>query len=269
MMRPKIRIEKIRQMKGTTRVTMLTAYDYPMAQLVDAAGIDIILVGDSLGNVVLGFDNTLRVTMDMMIHHCAAVSRGVSNALVVGDMPFMSYKISPEQALENAARMIREGGVEAVKIEGGKEMAPVVERLVEAGIAVMGHVGLTPQSVHLLSGFKVQGKDHHKVKQMVESAQALEGAGIFSLVVEAVPEEVGKTITENVSIPTLGIGAGKYCDGQVLVLNDMLGLTPGKMPKFVKQYAVLHEKISEAVSAYIRDVRENEFPDKDHTYFVK
>ncbi len=263
-----MRIEKIKQMKGTTRIAMMTAYDFPMAKIVDEAGIDIILVGDSLGMVMLGFDSTLYVTMDMMTHHCAAVSRGVTNALVVGDMPFMSYKITPEQALENAARLIQEGGVEAIKIEGGAEMAHITHRLVDAGIAVMGHIGLTPQSIHLLSGYKIQGKDHEQVKGLLEDAKALEDAGAFCLVVEAVPEEVGKFITEHVSIPTIGIGAGRFCDGQVLVINDILGLTFGKIPKFAKQYRNLKEEIAHAVQEYLKDVRDNTFPSEDHCYHV-
>lgn len=267
-MRPKMRIMKIKEMKGNTRITMLTAYDYPMAQILDEAGVDIILVGDSLGMVVLGFDSTLRVTMDMMVHHCAAVSRGVNNALIVGDMPFMSCKVSPEQALSNAARMIQEGGAEAVKIEGGVEMAHIAERLVKAGIAVMGHVGLTPQALHLLSGYKVQGKSHSQVRQLLDDAKALEQAGAFSLVVEAVPEEVGKLITEHISIPTIGIGAGRFCDGQVLVLYDMLGLTSGKAPKFVKQYANLKQTATDAVSAFINDVRNGSYPDQEHCYHI-
>lgn len=267
-MRPKIRIEKIKKMKGVSRIVMLTAYDYPMAKIIDEAGIDIILVGDSLGMVVLGFDSTLKVTMDMMVHHCAAVSRGVNNALVVADMPFMSYKISPEQALENAGRLIQEGGVEAVKIEGGAEMCHITERLVKAGIAVMGHIGLTPQSIHLLSGYKVQGKNHQQVKKLLDDASALEAAGVFSLVVEAVPEEVGKYITENVSIPTIGIGAGRFCDGQVLVINDLIGLTFGRVPKFVKQYRNLKEEIKQAVCEFIDDVRQQKFPSSEHCYHV-
>jgi 3-methyl-2-oxobutanoate hydroxymethyltransferase len=255
-------------MKGQSKIAMLTAYDYPMARLVDKAGVDIVLVGDSLGMVMLGFDTTLSVTMDMMTHHCAAVSRGVTNALVVADMPFMSYKICPEQALENAARLIQEGGVEAVKIEGGAEMAHIACALVDAGIAVMGHIGLTPQSVHLLSGYKVQGKDHQQVQKLLDDAAALEEAGIFSLVVEAVPEEVGKLITEHTKVPTIGIGAGRYCDGQVLVINDILGLTFGKKPKFANQYTDLGKEAAAAIDAYIKDVREGKFPTEDNCYRV-
>lgn len=267
-MRPKIRIDKIKQMKGSQKIVMLTAYDYPMAAILDAAGVDMILVGDSLGMVVLGLESTLRVTMDMMVHHCAAVRRGAQNALVVADMPFMSYKISAEQALGNAGRLLQEAGVEAVKVEGGEEMAPIILRLVQAGIPVMGHIGLTPQSINLLSGYKIQGKEHQQVKKLLADAKALESAGVFCIVVEAVPEEVGKLITEHTTVPTIGIGAGRFCDGQVLVINDLLGLTFGKLPKFAKQYCNLKDEIQQAVTAFIEDVRGEKFPTPDHCYHL-
>lgn len=263
----KIRIDTIKQMKAAgKKIVVLTAYDYPVARLLDEAKVDIILVGDSLGMVVLGYPTTIQVTMQEMIHHCRAVSRAVSRSLLVGDMPFMTYKVNAEQALRNSARMIQEGRMEAVKIEGGQEMSHIINHLVKAGLAVMGHIGLTPQSIHLLSGYKVQGKDNQGVKRLLSDAKAVEQAGAFSIVLEAMPEEVGKIITESLTIPTIGIGAGRYCDGQVLVINDMLGLSFAHLPRFVKQYANLKDTIKEATERFISEVRQGQYPDDKHRY---
>ncbi|WP_332238317.1 3-methyl-2-oxobutanoate hydroxymethyltransferase [Sporolactobacillus sp. KGMB 08714] len=248
------------------KITMLTAYDYSMAQIIDGSGIDAILVGDSLGMVMQGHDSTLEVTMDHMVYHCACVSRGVKHALVVGDMPFLSYHVSTEEAVRNAGRLIQEGKAGAVKLEGGKNMAGTVKAIVNAQIPVMGHIGLTPQSVNIFGGFKVQGKQEAKARALIEDALALEEAGVFSIVLEAVPEELARIITEKVSVPTIGIGAGRYCDGQILVINDILGAYSEFTPKFVKQYAHLNATITDAVGEYIQDVKSQKFPEKKHTY---
>ncbi len=263
----KVRTGRIRRMKAEgQKIVMLTAYDCFMARVLDEAGVDIILIGDSVGMVQLGFKDTLRVTLEMMIHHTAAVSRGVKSALVVGDMPFMTYKISEEQALANATRLIQEGGCEAIKIEGGESVARFAERIVTSGIPVMGHVGLVPQSVHQLGGYKVQGREEDDVERLIHDARAIEQAGAFAIVVEAVPPDVGKRITESVGVPIIGIGAGPDCDGQVLVLNDMLGLTHGQTPQFVKQYADLGTAVRRAVGNYVREVKEGVFPAQEHCY---
>jgi 3-methyl-2-oxobutanoate hydroxymethyltransferase len=259
-----LRIVKMKEKKQ--KIVMLTAYDCFMAKVLDEAGVDIILVGDSVGMVQLGFEDTLRVTLDMMIHHCAAVRRGVKSSLLVGDMPFMTYKINEDEALRNAARMVQEGGCEAVKIEGGENVARFTARIVNAGIPVMGHIGLIPQSVHQLGGYRVQGKEEEDVARLINDARALQEAGVFSIVVEAVPPSVGKRITESVHVPTIGIGAGPHCDGQVLVINDMLGLTDKNPPHFVKQYAELGNTARKAVEKYIEEVRNGAFPDKEHWY---
>ncbi|MDD9147912.1 3-methyl-2-oxobutanoate hydroxymethyltransferase [Sporolactobacillus sp. CQH2019] len=248
------------------KITMLTAYDYSMAQIIDGSGIDAILVGDSLGMVMQGHDSTLEVTMDHMVYHCACVSRGVKHALVVGDMPFLSYHVSTEEAVRNAGRLIQEGKAGAVKLEGGKNMAGTVKAIVNAQIPVMGHIGLTPQSVNIFGGFKVQGKQEANARALIEDALALEEAGVFSIVLEAVPEELARIITEKVSVPTIGIGAGRYCDGQILVINDILGAYSEFTPKFVKQYAHLNATITDAVGEYIQDVKSQKFPEKKHTY---
>lgn len=248
------------------KITMLTAYDYSMAQIIDGSGIDAILVGDSLGMVMQGHDSTLEVTMDHMVYHCACVSPGVKHALVVGDMPFLSYHVSTEEAVRNAGRLIQEGKAGAVKLEGGKNMAGTVKAIVNAQIPVMGHIGLTPQSVNIFGGFKVQGKQEAKARALIEDALALEEAGVFSIVLEAVPEELARIITEKVSVPTIGIGAGRYCDGQILVINDILGAYSEFTPKFVKQYAHLNATITDAVGEYIQDVKSQKFPEKKHTY---
>jgi len=250
------------------KITMLTAYDFSMANMVDEAGIDIILVGDSLGMVFLGYENTLSVTMDEMIHHTKTVTRGTKNAMVVGDMPFLSYHISIEEAVRNAGRFIQEGGAQAVKLEGGQERIPVVKAILDAQIPVMAHIGLTPQSVHAFGGFKVQGKDVETAKKLIRDAKALEEAGVFSIVLEGVPTKLAKQITASVSIPTIGIGAGQYCDGQVLVINDMLGMYKGHIPKFVKKFANLEPLIMEALKNYKQEVEAGTFPADEHGFTI-
>lgn len=250
-------------------ISMITAYDYVMAQNVDEAGIDMILVGDSLGNVVMGYSSTLPVTMEDMIHHTACVTRGVSRALVVGDMPFMSYQESTEQALHNAGRLMKEGGCDAVKLEGGARVCEAVYKMTEAGIPVVGHLGLTPQSVHQFGGFKVQGKNLEKARQMIQDAKALEEAGAFAVVLECVPADLSAEITKELhTAATIGIGAGNQCDGQVLVCTDLLGMSGGFRPKFAKAYADLHADIVGAVQAYIQDVQKRDFPSQEHTFSI-
>ena len=247
-------------------IVMITAYDYPSAQMVDEAGVDIILVGDSLGMVVLGYENTLPVTMEDMLRHTAAVVRGAKRAMVVGDMPFMSYQLSPEQALDNAGRFIKEAGAHAVKLEGGEEVLEAIRKITSAGIPVMGHIGLTPQSIHRIGGYRVQGRDEETALKLKRDAKLLEEAGCFSIVLEAVPVELAKEITESLEIPTIGIGAGPYCDGQVLVYHDVLGIFQEFKPKFVKRYANLRASIVDAVKSYVEEVRNREFPDEEHSY---
>lgn len=250
-------------------ISMITAYDYVMAQNVDEAGIDMILVGDSLGNVVMGYSSTLPVTMEDMIHHTACVTSGVKRALVVGDMPFMSYQESTEQALHNAGRLMKEGGCDAVKLEGGARVCEAVYKMTEAGIPVVGHLGLTPQSVHQFGGFKVQGKNLEKARQMIQDAKALEEAGAFAVVLECVPADLSAEITKELhTAATIGIGAGNQCDGQVLVCTDLLGMSGGFRPKFAKAYADLHADIVGAVQAYIQDVQKRDFPSQEHTFSI-
>jgi 3-methyl-2-oxobutanoate hydroxymethyltransferase len=246
-------------------ISMLTAYDYPTALILDRAGIDSILVGDSLGMVVLGYENTLRVTMEEMIHHCRAVARGTQFALCIGDMPFMSYQISVEEAVRNAGRFLQEGGMDAVKLEGGRERREAIQAIVGSGIPVMGHLGLTPQSVHQLGGFRAQGKTAAAAKHLYEDAMLLEEAGCFSIVLESVPERLAELISKNINIPTIGIGAGKGCDGQVLVTHDLLGFFDRFTPRFVKKYADISTTINEAVSGYISDVENGAFPSTEHS----
>lgn len=246
-------------------ITMLTAYDYPTSMAIDKAGIDSILVGDSLAMVVLGYENTLPVTMDEMLHHARAVARGAKAPLLVGDMPFMSYQVSVEDAVRNAGRFLQQGGMDAVKLEGGRERADVVRAITGAGMPVMGHLGLTPQSVHQLGGFRAQGKTSSAAKRLLEDAQILEEAGAFSLVLEAVPARLAEYISKHISIPTIGIGAGAGCDGQVLVTHDLLGLFERFTPKFVKQYANLHETMKAAFTEYIDDVESKRFPATEHS----
>lgn len=261
---PELRARKVRM--GSPAIAMVTAYDFTMSRLVDESGVDMILVGDSLGMVVQGLPNTLPVTLDEIAYHARAVVRGAQHAHVVGDMPFMSYQVSPSQAVESAGKLVKDGGVESVKLEGGEEYSAHVRLIVRAGVPVVGHVGLLPQSVHAMGGFKVQGRGEDAAERIVRDAQALEDAGAFAIVVEAVPPDVAARVTESVSIPTIGIGAGHLCDGQVLVSTDLLGLSRGPSPKFVKRYAELGEAVIGAVSAYVREVRSGEFPGAEHAY---
>lgn len=246
-------------------ITMLTAYDYPTAIAMEKAGVDSILVGDSLAMVVLGYENTLPVTMEEMLHHCRAVSRGAKTALLIGDMPFMSYQISVEEATRNAGRFLQQGGMDAVKLEGGRERADAIRSITGAGIPVMGHLGLTPQSVHQLGGFRAQGKTASAAKRLVEDAVILEDAGCFSIVLESVPARLAEMISNRISIPTIGIGAGAGCDGQVLVTHDLLGLFDRFTPKFVKKYADFHTEMQRAFADYIEDVETKRFPSQEHT----
>ena len=248
------------------RFAMLTAYDYLSAQILDDAGIPILLVGDSLGMVMLGYPNTLPVTLDEMIHHSKAVARGSRQALLAGDMPFMSYHASVEQAITSAGRFLQEGGMHAVKLEGGGRVVEITQRLTALGIPVMGHLGLTPQFVHQMGGFKVQGKSEAQAARILADAKELEQAGAFSLVLEGMPNSVAARVTHAVRIPTIGIGAGPATDGQVLVLHDMLGLTSGKAPKFVKRYAHLAEEIGKAAQEFAKEVGEGSFPGPEHVY---
>jgi len=250
-------------------ITVLTAYDYPTALAVDKAGMDAILVGDSLGMVVLGYQNTLPVTMQDMLHHCRAVSRGAQYALMIGDMPFMSFQTSAEEALRNAGRFLQEAGMDAVKLEGGRERAEAVRAIVGAGIPVMGHLGLTPQSVHQLGGYRAQGKTASAAKRLLEDALILQEAGCFSIVLESVPAQLAELVSQKLDIPTIGIGAGVGCDGQVLVIHDLVGLFDRFTPKFVKQYANLHGVMAEALTAYRSEVEAKAFPTDEHSVFMK
>ncbi len=264
--RKKVTTLTFRQKKERSEaITMLTAYDYPTAMAMDKAGVDSILVGDSLAMVVLGYENTLPVTMDEMLHHARAVARGAKSALLVGDMPFMSYQVSVEEAVRNAGRFLKDGGMDAVKLEGGRERVDAVRAIVGAGIPVMGHLGLTPQSVHQLGGFRAQGKTASAAKRLLEDAKILEEAGAFSLVLESVPARLAEFISKQISIPTIGIGAGAGCDGQVLVTHDLLGLFERFTPKFVKQYANFHAEMNKAFTEYIEDVKNKRFPAVEHT----
>ena len=256
-------LAKIKQSGG--RIAALTAYDFRTAQLLDQAGIDMILVGDSLANVVLGYPTTLPVTMDEMLHHAKAVARGVARALTVADMPFLSYQAGMDDAVRNAGRFLKEGGVEAVKVEGAGPVLAVVERLVEVGIPVLGHLGYTPQSVHRFGSNIVQAKTAARAGELLNDAIALEGAGAFGVVLECVPAEVARLITQRLTVPTIGIGAGPFCDGQILVLHDALGLTPWS-PRLAKRYLELGGMIADAAASYIREVREGAFPAAEHCY---
>lgn len=254
--------------KNGEHLTMLTSYDYSTAKLMDETGINGILVGDSLGNVILGYEDTISVTMEDMIHHGAAVARGTKNALVVIDMPFMSYQTSVYDALVNAGRLMKEGRAGAVKLEGGKNICPQIEAITKAGIPVMGHLGLTPQAINAFGGFKVQGKTQEAAEQLLEDALAVEKAGAFALVLECVPRKLADIITEKLTIPTIGIGAGNGCDGQILVYQDLLGMFSDFTPKFVKKYANVGEIMKDAFSAYIEDVKQGAFPEKKHEYDI-
>lgn len=255
--------------KGDT-IVALTAYDFPIAKIVDEAGIDLILVGDSLGMVVLGYENTIPVTMEEMIHHTKAVARATKRAFVVGDMPYFSFHLSEEDTVFNASEFLKEAGARAVKIEGAsRKRLKLIETLIEAEIPVMGHVGLTPQSIHHLGQFKVKGKEINEAKKIVMDALNLEKAGVFSVVLECIPMELARIITEKLRVPTIGIGAGPYCDGQILVFHDLVGFSNGYLPKFVKKYVDLHEVLSGAVKGYIDDVKEGKFPDDSNSYHLK
>jgi 3-methyl-2-oxobutanoate hydroxymethyltransferase len=269
MDRKKITPVDIQAMKNEgKKITMLTAYDYPMALLEDRAGIEIILVGDSLGMTVLGYENTIPVTMEEMIHHTKAVTRGAKYALIIGDMPFMSYNTSDREAIINAGRFMKEGGADAVKLEGGVSVKEIVKAIVKAGIPVMGHIGLTPQTISMLGGFKVQGKDAQAAQKIIDDALLLEDAGAFSVLLEAVPAPITKKVTERLKVPTIGIGAGVHCDGQVLVVHDMLGLFDRFTPKFAKRYVNLSEHILKAFEAYREEVLEGSFPTDQHSFHI-
>jgi 3-methyl-2-oxobutanoate hydroxymethyltransferase len=267
MTRPKVTKSTIIDMRNRgEKIVALTSYDYLCARIVDESGVDMILVGDSLGMVVLGFENTLPVTMEEIIHHCKAVARARPRALLAADMPFMSYQASIEDAVRNAGRLVKEGGAECVKLEGGQRYVPVIEAIVQASIPVVGHLGLTPQSLHQFGGYRVQGKDAESADGLVRDSKALERAGCFAIVLEGIPWQLARRITEAISIPTIGIGAGPYCSGQILVIHDMLGICEKPLPRFVKKYDELGLRMKEAVSSYVRDVRSGRFPGMEHSY---
>ncbi len=269
MDKDKITISYLKEKKEKKqKITMLTAYEFGMASLLDKVGIDVILVGDSVGNVMLGYESTVSVTMDEMIHHAKAVSRGVSKAFVVGDMPFMSFNVSDTEAIKNAGRFLKESNCDAVKVEGGEEICNRVKAINNAGIPVLGHIGLTPQTVSKLSGYKVQGKNIQEAKYLLKSILALENAGCFGVVLECIPAKLSKILTESVSIPTIGIGSGRYCDGQVLVTQDLLGMTGQFKPKFVKQYVKLTDIMSKAISSYKKEVLEGIYPSNEYEFSI-
>lgn len=266
-MKDKVTIHTLKRFKQAgQKICMVTAYDATFARILDDAGADVLLVGDSLGMVFQGHDSTLPVTMEQMIYHSAAVTRGARRAHVVGDLPFMSYQVSPQEAVRNAGRLVSEGGVGSVKLEGGAEFAEVIRAITRASIPVMGHLGLTPQSVHKMGGYVVQGRDEDAARKILEDAIALEEAGCYALVLEGVPLELARVITQRLRIPTIGIGAGKHCDGQVLVCYDLLGMNPDFKPKFVKRFANLHGTITESAGAYFSEVRAGTFPDEEHSF---
>jgi 3-methyl-2-oxobutanoate hydroxymethyltransferase len=263
----KVTINDIQQAKEDSRkLTMVTAYDYPFGLLADEAGIDIVLVGDSLGMVVMGLEGTVEVNMEHMIHHMRAVTRGCKNPFIVGDMPFMSYNTSIREAIMNAGRLLKEGGCESIKLEGGVDFAQTIEAIVKAGIPVQGHIGLTPQTASALGGFKMQGRDAAAAKRIIDDAKALEDAGVFSMILEAVPAPLGKLVAETVKVPVIGIGAGPDVDGQVLVTHDMIGLFDKFVPKFVKQYTNVRKVILEALSGYKQEVLDVKFPAPEHSF---
>lgn len=268
-MNNKITVQDILALKNKRKITMLTAYDYPMSLAVDKAGIDMILVGDSLANVVLGLKSTTEVGMNEMLYHAKAVTRSVKHALVIGDMPYESYQTHPEASVKNAARFITEAKCDAVKLEWFDRCLEITQKIIETGIPVMGHIGLTPQTADKLGGFKVQGKDAQAATRLIEQALALEKAGCFAIVLECVPDKIAQIIAQKLKIPTIGIGAGKYCDGQVLVIHDMLGLFERYTPKFVKKYLDLNSLINKAVSDYKREVEEGTFPGPAHSFTIK
>jgi 3-methyl-2-oxobutanoate hydroxymethyltransferase len=262
----RVTVPKLRALKGERPIVMLTAYDVPSARAGDEAGAEILLVGDSVGMVVLGHDSTLTVTLEDILHHTRAVSRARPRALVVADMPYLSYHLDPFESARNAGRLVQEGGAAAVKVEGGRKRLPAIRAILDAEIPVMGHLGLTPQSLNALGGYKVQGKDLARAEELIADARLLDEAGIFSLVLEGVPSELAALITREVSVPTIGIGAGPQCDGQVLVFHDILGLYPGPQPKFVRRYADLHAEATRALSRFAEDVRSGEFPSRAESY---
>ena len=263
----KVSILDIKKAKNEKRkLVMVTAYDYPFGLLADRAGVDIVLIGDSLGMVVMGLEGTVEVTMEHMIHHIKAVVRGCKGPLVIGDMPFMSYNTSIRDAICNAGRLMKEGGCDVVKLEGGTDFAPTIQAIVKAGIPVQGHIGLTPQTASALGGFKTQGRDARAAKQIIDDAKALEDAGVFSMILEAVPAPLGKLVAESVSVPVIGIGAGPDVDGQVLVTYDMIGLFDRFTPKFVKQYTTIRENILDAINQYKKDVQDVTFPGPEHSF---
>jgi 3-methyl-2-oxobutanoate hydroxymethyltransferase len=262
----KVTVPEIRARKGGTPIAMVTAYDFTMARLLDDGGADVMLVGDSLGMVVQGHPTTLPVTVEEICYHGRAVARGARRAHVVGDMPFMSYQVSPVQAVENAGKLMKDGAFESVKLEGGEEIADHVRRIVAAGIPVMGHVGLTPQSVHAMGGFKVQGKGDDAAERVLDAARAIEQAGAYAIVLEAIPPDLAEEITRMVSVPTIGIGAGPACDGQVLVCYDLLGMYPDLKPKFAKRFAEVGQQIVDATRGYVNEVQARAFPAAEHTF---
>ena len=264
----KITVPDIRARKGGQKLTMVTAYDFATARIASEAGADMVLVGDSLANVVLGFESTLDVDLDVMIHHTAAAARAEPDALLVGDMPWMSYHVSVEDGVRNAGRLVREGGAEAVKLEGGRKRLPVIEAILKAEIPVMGHLGLTPQSVHSMGGYRVQGKAVDEARETLTDAIALAETGVFAMVLEGIPDVLAKIITKEVSVPTIGIGAGAGTDGQVLVFHDGLGLHDGKLPKFVRQYADLKGQAVEALQQFFKEIQAGTFPSEDETYHM-
>lgn len=267
-MSDKVTVPNVRARKGEQKLTMVTAYDYATARIASEAGADMILVGDSLANVVLGFESTLDVDLDIMIHHTAAAARAEPTSLLVGDMPWMSYHVSVEDGVRNAGRLVREGGAEAVKLEGGRKRLPVIEAILKAEIPVMGHLGLTPQSVNSMGGYRVQGKAVEEARELLTDAIALADAGVFAIVLEGVPDVLARIITKEVSVPTIGIGAGAGTDGQVLVFHDVLGMHGDRMPKFVRRYADLRGQAVEALQSFFTDVQSGEFPGDEETYHM-
>ena len=267
-MREKVTVPAIQARKGGPKIKMVTAYDAPSARIADRAGADMILVGDTLAHVVLGYDDTLPATVDVMIHHTAAVARAKPGALIVGDMPWLSYHVSVEEAVRNAGRFIREGRAECVKLEGGRKRLAVIEAILAAEIPVMGHLGLTPQSIHVMGGYRVQGKRAEAARELVTDAHALVAAGVFAIVLEGVPDVLAQIVTQEVPVPTIGIGAGPHCDGQVLVYHDVLGLYDGRVPKFVRQYAHLANVATEALQGFFADVQAGTFPSDAESYHM-
>lgn len=269
MQNMKLSAPAITAKKGVEKITMLTAYDASFAGMLESVGVDMLLIGDSLGMVVLGYDSTVPVSMDEMLHHAAAVRRGAPATMLVGDMPFLSYQVSPEEAVANAGRFFKEAGCDAVKLEGGREVCKAVQAIVQAGMPVMAHIGLTPQTAGKLGGFKVQGKDLDSARRLLKEAKALEEAGAFALVLECIPDGLARLISEEIAIPTIGIGAGAGCDGQVLVTNDLLGLFEKFVPRFVKKYINLAPDIKEAVALFLDEVKSGSFPDEEHSFVMK